>query len=302
MSLLCSYTIEELAQELKALGEQPFVAGQIVEWVYGKAAPGWESMTNLSAQRRKDFAQRWVYPSLRFRSAEKDEATGDYHLLWDLSDRKQLETVYRPKERTATISSQAEGSAKRNVEPGEIVEQVLYLLSWAGQQGFSVEHLVFKAESLKNYTSVIAAVQVLSHKKMSNISQKRMSITSSGNIEGVKLLGQQQVKVDLVIGLHAPNQFIRNKILPNARKNPIGELLDAVELYANAVKRKAVYEYSLIPGLNDNPDHAFELANLLKRRNATVSIIPGKTADKKAVKDFRSVLFGLKVPNVIHSS
>src|SRR5262249_31837648 len=96
-----------------------------------------------------------------------------------------------------------------------------------------------------------------------NISQRRMTVSTVGIVEGIKRLALEGLKVNLVLSLHAPNQKIRTKIIPYARKYPLEDIMEAMDEYAHKTKRDITYEYILIAGINNHPDHAHELAHLL---------------------------------------
>jgi 23S rRNA (adenine2503-C2)-methyltransferase len=124
-------------------------------------------------------------------------------------------------------------------------------------------------------------------------------------VEGIRKLAQEGLKCNLVLSLHAPNQHIRTKIIPYARKYPLDEIMSAMDYYAECTSRDITYEYTLIAGINDHPDHAYELAQLLKGRQCTVNLIPYnpveglklKRPDRHTIKEFRAVLFGCKINN-----
>ncbi len=118
-------------------------------------------------------------------------------------------------------------------------------------------------------------------------------------------MATEDLKVNLVLSLHAPNQHIRKKIIPYARQYPFEDVMAAMDYYAEKTKRDITYEYTLIAGINDHPDHAHELGKLLRGKQATVNLIPLnpipgvnlKRPDKKTIKEFRAVLFGHKIVN-----
>ena len=160
-------------------------------------------------------------------------------------------------------------------------------------------------EPLKNYDPVINAIRLLIDPKFLNFSQRRITISTVGIVEGIKRLSKEDLRISLVLSLHAPNQHIRKKIIPYARKYPLEDIMSAMDDYFQKTKRDITYEYILIEGVNDHPDHAQELAHLLKGKQCTVNLIPYnpvkgvnlKRPDKKAIKNFRSVLYGSKVVN-----
>ena len=117
-------------------------------------------------------------------------------------------------------------------------------------------------EPFKNYDSVIKSIRMICDPSTLNISQRRITVSTVGVIEGIKRLTHEELCVNLVLSLHAPNQNIRKKIIPYARKYPLDDLMRAMDEYAEKTKRDITYEYTLLEGINDHPDHAYELSNL----------------------------------------
>ena len=118
-------------------------------------------------------------------------------------------------------------------------------------------------------------------------------------------MSAEDLQVNLVLSLHAPNQQIRQKIIPYARKYPLDELMLAMDEYAEKTKRDITYEYTMMAGINDSAENAFELANLLRGKQCTVNLIPYnpvaglrlKRPERKTIKEFRSVLYGCRIVN-----
>ncbi|MFA6916668.1 MAG: 23S rRNA (adenine(2503)-C(2))-methyltransferase RlmN [Parachlamydiales bacterium] len=321
MKFLCDYTIDELAKELAEMGEASFIAKQMVDWVYLKSVSGWDQMSNLSAARRQSFSEIWRYSALKLVKVQPSDDQQTYKFLWELYNKQLVESVliFSDERRTVCVSSQvgcpaacafcASGKQgfKRNLAAAEIVEQVVQINHWLAARGEKITHVVYMGmgEPMKNYNSVVRSINILCHPQMLNLSQRRITVSTVGVIEGIKQLSHEGLKVNLVLSLHAPNQHIRKKIIPYARKYPLEDILTAMDDYATATKRDITYEYTLIHGINDHPDHAFELANLLRKRQCTVNLIPYnpvegvrlKRPDKKAIKEFRSVLFGAGIVN-----
>lgn len=314
-------TREMLAEWLKANGEAEFHAKQIFEWIYLKNAVSWEEMTNLSKALREKLAKNFRFPLLELVSVVESNDKETYKFLWRLRDGKLLESVLicSGTRRTVCVSSQVGCPAKcafcasgklgffRNLRPIEIVEQVLRINHWLAAKGERTCHVVFMGmgEPLKNYDAVVESIRILSDPELLNISQRRITVSTVGIVEGIKRLTNEGLKVSLVLSLHAPNQRIRMKIIPYARKYPLEEIMRAMDEYCQKTKRDATYEYTMLAGINDHPDHAQELGHLLKGKQCTVNLIPYnpvaglhlKRPDKKVIKDFRSVLFGCRIPN-----
>jgi len=311
----------DLAAWLESQEEKPFHATQILQWVYGKGILSWEAMTNLSKDLRVKLAKGLRLPAIE-KVKEQESSDGETtKFLWRLIDGSLVESVLirSAARRTVCVSSQVGCPAKcafcasgkdgfvRNLRPGEIVEQIVQINDYLREKGERVCHVVYMGmgEPLKNYDSVVKSIQILSDPDFLNISQRRITVSTVGIVEGIKRLSVEGLKVSLVLSLHAPNQKIRQKIIPYARKYPLDDIMQAMDEYAEKTKRDITYEYTLMAGINDHPDHAFELANLVKGRQCAVNLIPYnpvpglrlKRPDKKAIKQFRSVLFGSRIVN-----
>jgi len=306
---------------LKDQEEKPFHAKQILEWIFQKGILNWNEMTNLSLPLREKLAKNIRMPVLELlRMTESDDGE-TYKFLWRLIDKSLVESVLicSGDRRTLCISSQVGCPAKcafcasgqqgfkRNLRASEIIEQVLQVNKWLLPKEERISHIVFMGmgEPLKNYEPVIKTIRLLSDPALLNISQRRITLSTVGIVEGIKRLSTEGLKVNLVLSLHAPNQHIRKKIIPYARKYPLEDILTSMDEYASKTNRDITYEYILIAGINDHPDHALELAHLLKGKQCTVNLIPYnpvegvrlKRPEKKSIKDFRSVLFGSKIVN-----
>lgn len=317
----CDFTREELAAWLVSQGAEKFQAQQLMDWVYKKGVLSWERMTNISKELRQKLALMIKLPVLELVHIQTSEDCETYKFLWKLRDGNLIESVLicSGARRTVCVSSQVGCPAKcafcasgkqgfmRNLQPAEIIEQVVQINGWLLEKGERVCHIVYMGmgEPLKNYDSVIKSIRHLSHPDTLNISQRRITLSTVGIVEGIKRLTQEDIKISVVLSLHAPNQHIRMKIIPYARKYPLDQILSAMDEYASVTKRDVTYEYTMIAGINDHPDHAFELAQLLRGKQCTVNLIPYNPVaglrlerpDRKVIKSFRSVLFGCRIPN-----
>lgn len=315
------YEEQDWARWLEEQGERPFHARQIIEWIYQKGAVSWDAMTNLSKDLRVKLAARFRLPVLELCKMTPSKDGETYKFLWTLHDGNKVESVLicSGARRTVCVSSQVgcparcafcasgQGGFYRNLRPSEIIEQVLQIQHWLAPRGERVSHVVFMGmgEPLKNYESVVKVIALLTRDDRFGLSHRRITVSTVGIVEGIRRLAFEAVPVNLALSLHAPNQHIRKKIIPYARKYPLEDILQAVEEYSAKTKRDITYEYVLLAGINDHPDHAFELGNLLKGKQCTVNLIPYnpisgvklRRPDKRAVKEFRSVLFGLHIVN-----
>lgn len=314
MKEICSFSLEELKIWMGQNGEKPFRAPQIIDWVYAKMAASFDEMTNMSKDLRMKLASQFSFPVLKLIKTQESEDQETIKFLWELPDHKRVESVLilSGDRRTVCVSSQVGCPARcafcasgkeglmRNLSSAEIVEQVLHINRFLKGKGERVSHIVFMGmgEPMENYESVVKAIEILHLPEGLNISQRRITISTVGVVEGIHRLAKEELKVNLALSLHAPNQQVRKKIIPYARKYPLEEVLMAVDDYSRQTKRDITYEYTLLAGINDHYKHAVELAQLLAGKQCTVNLIPYNPVDglnldrpeKEIIEDFRAVL------------
>jgi 23S rRNA (adenine2503-C2)-methyltransferase len=182
----------------------------------------------------------------------------------------------------------------------EIVEQVLHIDRDLKKIGERVCHIVFMGmgEPMENYEAVVKAIALFNDPAAFQISQRRITVSTVGVVEGIQRLAKEDVQVNLVLSLHAPNQHLRKKIIPYARKYPLEEILIAMDEYGRETKRDVTYEYTLLAGINDRAEHAEELAVLLRGKQCTVNLIPYnpvaglhlKRPEAESIVAFREIL------------
>jgi 23S rRNA (adenine2503-C2)-methyltransferase len=314
MNNIHSLSLDALASLLQERGEKPFRAKQIFQWIYEKRASDWDQMTDLGKSLRHTLQSTLSFSSLHLRKTT-DSCDGETtKFLWELSDGKLVESVLilSHDRRTVCVSSQvgcparcafcASGKEglKRNLTAAEIFEQVYQIDRILHSKGERVSHVVFMGmgEPFENYDSVVEAIHLLNDPLRLNLSQRRLTVSTVGVIEGIKRFTKEGLKVNLVLSLHAPNQHIRKKIIPYARKYPLEDVLDAMLHFAHETKRDVTYEYTLIAGINDNEEHAEELAHLLRGHPCTVNLIPYNPVpglslnrpEKESIEAFRRIL------------
>lgn len=309
MESLCDLTPEKLKDFLTESGEPTYRANQIFEWIYRRGVLDVAEMSNLPKSLRDSLILKFGKPSLELvrMSESSDEETTKF--LWRLSDGKLVESVLirSPQRRTVCVSSQVGCPARcafcasgrkgffRNLSVGEIVEQVVHISRLE-----SVSHVVFMGmgEPMRNLDAVLGAVNRLTDAQLLGLSARRITVSTVGVIEGIQEMTARDLKVNLVLSLHAPNQKLRQKLIPYARSYPLEELMAAMERYSRRSGRDITYEYTLMAGINDHPDHAHELVELLRGRQCTVNLIPYnpveglrlRRPDRSAIEAFRAIL------------
>lgn len=286
---ITSLPFEELSSWLLEAEEKPFRAKQIFEWLYQKKTLSFEKMTNLSLSLREKLAKDFVFPSLKL---EKELFSLDFETrkyLFKLQDGAFIESVLIMAEgrRTVCLSTQvgcpmgckfcASGKGfVRNLTLGEILEQALFVADSLAKQNLEITHVVFMGmgEPLLNYENTLRAIKILTSQTGFGISQRRISLSTVGVVDKISKLATEDLKINLVFSLHAPDQFLREKLIPSAAAYPLERILRELDLYFEKTGREITYEYVLLGGINDSLAHAKSLAKLLQARRGSVNLIP----------------------------
>ena len=304
---LLGLTFPELGEWMRARGQPMFRARQVAGWIYTSLAADFASMRNLPASLRDALDQEATIegPGLRTEVGARDGRTRK--VLFELSDGRLIETVLMlypasaegRARATVCVSTQA-GCAygctfcatgqmgfDRHLTPAEIVGQVVHFARalahapWRAPDGQDIDHitnLVFMGmgEPLHNYENTLKAVRILNMPEGLNIGARHITISTVGLVPGIMRLAAEPLQVNLAISLHAPNDAMRLKTMPVTRKYPIQSVLEACLEYAARTHRQVTFEYVLLAGMNDQPEHARELAALLSplRQLCHVNLIP----------------------------
>ncbi len=285
-----SLLFEEITNVLVEAKEPSYRAKQLAEWIYGKAVLDPARMSNFSGDLKEYLRSLGSFSALELTKVQESDDGETWKFLWKLKDGALVESVLicSEKRRTVCVSSQvgcparcafcASGKLglKRDLTTGEIVEQVIRIQAYLNEKGESVNHIVYMGmgEPLENFDNVVKSLRILTDPRLFGLSQRHITLSTVGVIEGIYKLSQESFKINLALSLHAPNQHIRKKIIPYARKYDFDELMKAVDDYREATKRDVTYEYTLIAGINDQIEHAEELAKLLQFKHCTVNLIP----------------------------
>jgi 23S rRNA (adenine2503-C2)-methyltransferase len=295
----------ELESLLASWGEPRFRASQIWGWLYRSLVDDFEAMSNLPAALRERLAAETDL-ALLTPLAEQESATGQTRkVLFRLRDGNTIESVLMRYYdwRTACISTQVgcgmgcvfcatgQGGLARNLSAGEIVAQVLYLareirlaeIERAQAQGLQadlavrpVTNVVFMGmgEPLANYAATWQAIETMADERGYNLGARHMTLSTVGLIPGIRRLAEAGLPVNLAISLHAPDDELRNRLVPVNLRYPLADVMAAVRDYANRTHRRVTIEYALIDGINDKPEQARALAALLDGLLCHVNLIP----------------------------
>ena len=270
-----------LSSTLAAAGEPAYRAGQVWEWM-ARGARGYGEMTNLPAPLRERLEQAVPLSTLTVKAEAKSD-DGTVKTLFETADGRPLEAVlmrYRDGRRSVCVSSQsgcpltctfcATGRMKfgRNLTADEILDQALHF-----RRVEEVDHVVFMGmgEPTMNIDNVLAACERLPDLGVTN---RRTAISTVGWVPGIDRLAECEMPVGLALSLHAPNDGLRSQLMPVNDRYPLAEVLAACDRYRARRRRKVFVEYVMLDGVNDLPEHARQLAELLDPRGYKVNLIP----------------------------
>lgn len=306
---LLDYSLDELTQEIKASGMPAFRAKQIYGWIYqGK---DFDEMTNLPKDMRTKLAEKYSSGKLKIFRKLTSKLDGTIKYLFDTGDGNLIESVLMKYKYgyTACISSQVGckmgctfcASAKcgfvRNLTPGECLGQIVGMNA---DNGITITRVVIMGigEPLDNYDNIIKFLHLLNSEDGLNISYRNISLSTCGLADKIIDLAKEDLPITLCISLHNPIDEQRSLIMPVNRKYALDKLLDACNIYRLRTSRRITFEYALIKGVNDSPEHASRLVNLIKGILCHVNLIPVNevsdtgyvTVDKDAVEKFKGLL------------
>ncbi len=281
---LLDFDLEGLAAFCEQLGEKRFRATQLFRWIHHKGASDFTQMTDLARSLREKLPAAARITGLPVLSRQ-DSADGTIKWLFDVGDGNAVETVFIPEDDRGTlcVSSQA-GCAvgcrfcstghqgfSRNLSTGEILAQLwqaeFFLrqhLNRPGERVITNVVMMGMGEPLQNIHALIPALKVMLDDHAYGLSRRRVTVSTSGVVPMIDRLAQE-CPVALAVSLHAPSDPLRDDLVPLNRKYPIAELLDACLRYLPAAPRDFItFEYCMLDGVNDTPEHAHELLKLLR--------------------------------------
>lgn len=284
---LKSMTLEELTRAVWEMGEKPFRARQLYQWMHQKLAADYDEMTNLPKGFREKLKEQEPLTVLTLEERLVSKLDGTEKYLFSLSDGNVIESVlmrYRHGN-SVCISSQAGcrmgcrfcastlGGLMRNLLPSEMLEQVYRIQSVTGER---VSHLVVMGtgEPLDNYENLLRFLHLLTDENGLNISQRNVTVSTCGLVEKIRSLADEKLQITLALSLHASSQEKRKELMPVAYKYELGEVLDACRYYFQQTGRRVTFEYSLVNGVNDTEEEAERLSKLIKDMNCHVNLIP----------------------------
>ena len=284
---LRSLTLDELQKEMTEIGEAKFRAKQIYRWLHVKYANEFSEMTDLSESLRNKLDENYEIGRVKQvkKLVSKEDNTTKY--LFELENNYIIESVFMRYSygNTMCISTQAGcrmgcafcastiDGVEKSLTPSEMLAQIYEAEKDIGEMVSGVV-LMGSGEPLDNYDNVIKFIKIINSKEGKNMGQRHITLSTCGLINKMYDLAEEDLQITLAVSLHAPNDGIRNTIMPVSKANPMDKLLEACRYYTDKTKRRITFEYSLIKGVNDSPQNARELASRLKGMLCHVNLIP----------------------------
>jgi len=276
-----SLSLEEITEYFATIGEKKFRAKQVWEWIWKKHAQSFEDMTNLSKELRETLDSNFILPAITI-NASQYSSDGTVKTRFKTFDNHLVEGVLIPVEsrQTACVSSQVGCSLsckfcatgymdrKRNLTYDEIYDQVA-LLNQIAEKTYSkkLSNIVFMGmgEPLLNYKNVLKAIERITAHDGLGMSAKRITVSTAGVAKMIRQLGDDGVKFNLALSLHAANDKKRNEIMPINESNSIKSLIEALNYFHSKTKNDITFEYILFKGENDSIQDADDLIKIYKQ-------------------------------------
>ncbi|MCD7828701.1 MAG: 23S rRNA (adenine(2503)-C(2))-methyltransferase RlmN [Clostridiales bacterium] len=308
---ILSMSFSELSAVLSDMGEPSFRAKQIYSWLHEFAAPSFDDMTNISKTLRKSLNDNFVIIPMAIEKKLISEYDDTVKYLFRLYDGEHIESVLMKYKYGYSVCVSTQVGCRmgckfcastlngmvRNLAPSEILSQIY---TAERDNNIKISHVVLMGmgEPLDNYENVLKFLELVTDEKGHNMSMRRISLSTCGIVPKIYELAEKNLQLTLSVSLHAPNDKIRNEMMPVSRRWSIDELLKACRYYGEKTHRRISFEYTMIEGVNDTDECARELAKRLRGILCHVNLIPvnevKETGLKKSSRDrierFSSIL------------
>ena len=325
-------TEEEICLLMGELGEAPFRGRQIFRWLQKQGVESFEEMNNIPLGCREKLAQKAGIFAPTIITVQESAAGDTVKMLLEFSDGERIETVlmlYNNKDSrnraTVCISTQsgcvmgcrfcvtASVGKGRNLTAGEIVSQALLMDKEARKRGFDgISNIVYMGmgEPGLNLDNVWKSLQLFNHKNGLNIGMRRMTVSTCGIVPAIYQMAEWGRQVGLAISLHAPDDKLRQELMPVAQKYKLDELLKAARYYFQKTGQSITYEYTMFDGVNDSEKYAHALGRLLEKEECLVNLIPANLGSAAGflpstvenIREFQKILSAYGVEAVIRQS
>ena len=287
-----SMTLDELKDACQQMGEKPFRAKQLYDWMHHRLAGSYDEMTNLSLAFREKLKEQYPLTCLEKVQVQESKIDGTRKYLFRLSDGNVIESVWMKYHHgnSVCISSQVgcrmgcrfcastQAGRVRNLEAGEICSEIYTAQKDIGER---ISHIVLMGigEPLDNFEEVMRFLENISSPDGVNIGMRIIRLSTCGLVPKIDQLAEKKLQLTLSVSLHAPNNDIRSGMMPVNDAYPVEVLMQAVRRYQETTGRRVSFEYSMVRGVNDSDACAKQLADLIRGMGAHVNLIPINPVD-----------------------
>ena len=316
---LKSMTLPELTQIFKELNQPAFRAKQVFTWLH-RGVRSYAEMSNLPKSLRETLESQYPIQAPQVVRRQESQKDGTIKYLWQLSDGNCVETVLMRYRYGNTVCISTEvgcrmgcafcastlGGLVRRLEPFEMLDQVLFTRV---DSGLPISHIVLMGigEPLDNFDNVMRFLELVNSPEGMNISMRHISLSTCGLVPKIEELAKRKLQLTLSISLHAPNDAVRDTIMPVNRAYPSQTLIDACRRYYEATSRRISFEYAMIDGVNDSEENARELLRRMKGLPCHFNLIPLnhveesplKPSSRAAVARFQKILEDGGIPATV---
>ena len=311
MKDLKSLTLTQLKEEMVNIGEKPFRAKQLYEWMHVKLARNYDEMTNIPKSLIQKCKEQYLYTSLKETTVQTSVIDGTKKFLFELSDGNFVESVWMKYHHgnSVCISSQVGcrmgcrfcastlDGLERSLIPGEMLDQIYAIERHTGERVSNVV-VMGTGEPLDNYDNLLQFIHMLTDENGLNISQRNVTVSTCGIVENMRRLADEKLQITLALSLHGSTQEKRASLMPIANKYDIYDVIEACRYYFDKTGRRVTFEYSLVGGVNDTDEDADNLAKLVGDLNCHINLIPVNPikereyveSEKKNVMKFKNKL------------
>ena len=281
-----SYSIEEIKDLVRSAGLPSFRSGQLLSWIYGKNVDSYDEMSNIPKTVREQFKEEYPLfkPKVKVRLVSKD-GSRKYLLLFN--DGTSVETVGLPAEGRLTVCCSTQSGCamgcvfcatgkmglKRNLLPGEIVDQVLTVQEDFGERVSNVV-LMGQGEPFMNYDSTLAALKIMNDKKLLNIGSRHITVSTCGIVSAIERFSNESGQFTLAVSLHSARQEVRDHLMPAVKNQRLEDLHRALKAYSDKTGRRVTLEYALMKGINDSEEDKEALISFCGDLLCHVNMIP----------------------------
>lgn len=285
MNNIYNLTLKNLEDYFVNKGDKKFKGQQVFDWLYRKRVKSFDEMTNIKKEVLEYLKEEFEMNTLEITKVERDVDVNKY--LFKLKDGEKVEAVLMEHiyGNSLCISTQVgcnmgckfceSGRLKkvRNLETHEMVEQILLVEEECGKR---ISHVVVMGigEPFDNYDNLISFIEIINNPKGIELGSRHITVSTCGLVPKIKEFMRLPYQVNLAISLHAPNNEIRNTIMPINKVYPIEVLMDTLNEYIKTTNRRVTFEYILLDGVNDTEECAVELAKLVRGMNCYINLIP----------------------------